>query len=121
VEKEDDVLVDLVDGMRTLPPKPASILILDEINEAGVDTCNITLVDALMRFIYDQKQGIHLIAVTQNQDVADELCRLNNWQKIAPLDGLTNPTREQVRKKEAKMPVERRRDSLESQSLGMVA
>jgi hypothetical protein len=66
--------------------------------------CNITLVDALMRFIYEKRQGIHLIVVTQNQGVADELCRLNMWQKIAPLDGLTNPTRKQVRKKEATMP-----------------
>jgi hypothetical protein len=103
VEKEEDVLIDLVDGMRTVPPKPASILILDEVNDAGVGNCNITLVDALMRFIYEQKQGIHLIVVTQNQGVADELCRLNKWQKIAPLDGLTNPTRRQVRKKEATM------------------
>lgn len=106
VEKEEDVLIDLVDGMRTVPPKPASILILDEVNDAGVGNCNITLVDALMRFIYEQKQGIHLIVVTQNQDVADELCRLNKWQKIAPLDGLTNPTTQQVRTKEATMPTD---------------
>lgn len=99
------ILVDLVDGMRTVPPTQASILILDEINDAGVDNCNITLVDALMRFIYEQRQGIHLIVVlTQNQGVADELCRLNEWQKIAPLDGLTNPTRQQVRGMEATMP-----------------
>lgn len=104
VEKEEDVLVDLIHGMRTVPPKPASILILDEMNDAGVENCNMLLVDALMRFIYDQRQGIHLIVVTQNQDVADELCRLNKWQKIAPLDGLTNPTRLQVQTKEAEIP-----------------
>lgn len=106
VEKEEDVLIDLVDGMRTVPPKPASILILDEMNDVGVENCNITLVDALMRFIYEQRQGIHLIVVTQNPGVADELCRLNKWQKIAPLDGLTNPTRQQVRDMEATMPTD---------------
>jgi hypothetical protein len=106
VENEEDVLVDLVDGMRTVPPAQASILILDEMNDAGVGNCNITLVDALMRFIYEQRQGIHLIVVTHNQGVADELCRLNKWQKIAPLDGLTSPTRQQVRDMEATMPTD---------------
>jgi hypothetical protein len=104
MENEEDVLVDLVDGMRTVPPTQASILILDEMNDAGVENCNIILVDALMRFIYERRQGIHLIVVTQNQDVADELCRLNKWQKIAPLDGLTDPTTKQVQKREAPMP-----------------
>jgi hypothetical protein len=37
VENEEDVLVDLVDGMRTIPPTQSSILILDEMNDAGVD------------------------------------------------------------------------------------
>lgn len=109
VGNEEDVLVDLVDGMRTtntVPSTPASILILDEMNAAGVDNCNILLVDVLMRFIYERRQGIHLIVVTQNQGVADELCQLNPWQKIAPLDGLTNPTRWQVRNQEAPMPAE---------------
>lgn len=41
--------------------------------------------------------------MTQNQDVADELCGLNKWQEIAPLDGLTNPTRLQVQTKEAEI------------------
>jgi hypothetical protein len=75
-------------------------------NDASVGNCNITLADALMRFIYEQRQGIHLIVVTHNQGVAGELCRLNNWQKIAPLDGLTNPTRRQVRNMEATMPTD---------------
>ena len=111
-EKEEDILVDLMNGMRSLPPKPASILILDELNDAGVENCNILLVDALMRFIYEQRQRIHLIAVTQNPIVADELCRLNQWQKIAPLDGLTKPRRLQVQRKEAEPPGKRRRDFL---------
>ena len=122
VEKEVDVLADLINGMRTVAPKAASILILDEMNDAGVENCNILLVDALMRFIYDQRQGIHLIVVTQNQDVADELCRLNEWQKIAPLDGLTIQTRRQVQRKEAESPgKDEEIHLLGSQSRGMVA
>ena len=106
VDKEEDVLVDLINGMRTVPPKPASILILDEMNDVGVENCNILLVDALMRFIYEERLGIHLFVVTQNQDVADQLCQLNEWQKIAPLDGLTNPTRRQIQTTEAEIPHE---------------
>ena len=75
-------------------------------NDAGVDNCNILLVDTLMRFIYEKSQGIQLYVVTQNQFVADELCRLNKWQKIAPLTGLTNPTTQQVRDSEATMPAD---------------
>jgi hypothetical protein len=51
VENEEDVLVDLVAGMRTVNPTPASVLILDEMNARGVDNCNISLVDNLMRYI----------------------------------------------------------------------
>ena len=48
MEKEEHVLIDLVDEMRTISPKPPSVLILDEMNDAGVDNRNIILVDALM-------------------------------------------------------------------------
>jgi hypothetical protein len=95
-ENEEDVLVDLVAGMRTVNPAPASVLILDEMNALGVDNCNISLVDALMRYIYQNHHGIHLIVVTQNAEVADVLCKLNAWQKIAPMNGLTNPTSNDV-------------------------
>ena len=104
VENEEDVLVDLVAGMRTVAPTPASVLILDEMNGLGVDQCNITLVDVLMRFVYQNYQGIHVIVLTQNQTVADELCKLNKWQKIAPMNGLTEPSRKAVRDQEEDMP-----------------
>lgn len=104
VENQEDVLVDLVAGMRTVAPKPASVLILDEMNDPGVDNCNIFLVDVLMRFIYQNHQRIHLIVLTQNEEVADELSKLNRWEKIAPLNGLTSPTRDAVHQKEAEMP-----------------
>jgi hypothetical protein len=34
--------------------------------------------------------------VFQNKKVAHELCDLNEWQKIGPLEGLTNPSRDAV-------------------------
>lgn len=93
---EENVLADLVAGMKTVDPSPASILVLDELNEVGADNCNIMMVDALMRFIYTAKQRINLYVVTQNEEVADKLCRLNEWQKIGPMDGLTSPSRKDV-------------------------
>ena len=96
VEKEEDALADLVNGLRTIKPSPASVLVLDEFNTCGPDNCNIRLVDILMRYIYQQQTGIVLYVVTQNKDVAHQLCALNEWQKIGPLRGLTNPSRELV-------------------------
>mmetsp|Transcript_20129 Transcript_20129/g.48125 ORF Transcript_20129/g.48125 Transcript_20129/m.48125 type:complete len:332 (-) Transcript_20129:456-1451(-) len=93
---EEEVLTDLVKGMQTIRPTPASILILDEMNEMGDGNCNITVVDALMRYIYTNKLGINLYIVTQDKEVADALCKLNSWQKIGPLNGLTKPTRNSV-------------------------
>lgn len=93
---EENVLADLIAGMKTVEPTPASILILDELNEVGVECCNIQMVDALMRFIYTSKQRINLYVVTQNEEVAERLCRLNEWQKIGPMDGLTSPSRTDV-------------------------
>eukprot|EP00978_Attheya_sp_CCMP212_P024640 scaffold77762_cov49-Attheya_sp.AAC.5 len=104
VDKEEDVLADLVAGMRTSSPTPASVLILDEMNAPGVDDCNISLVEDLMRYIYQNHQGIHLIVVTQNPDVADALCKLNAWQKIAPINGLTDPTRNDVHAQNKQLP-----------------
>lgn len=104
IEKEEDVLSDLVRGMRTVKPTPASILILDEMNSLGPDKCNINMVDSLMRFIYQFRQGIFLLVVTQDIDVADELCKLNRWEKISPLNGLTSPSFLEVHKGLKKLP-----------------
>ena len=104
MDNEEDVLVDLVAGMRTVAPSPASVLILDEMNDLGVDRCNIMLVDVLMRFIHQNYQGIHVFVLTQNLTVADELCKLNQWQKIAPMNGLTEPSRKAVRRQENDVP-----------------
>jgi hypothetical protein len=104
VDKEENVLSDLVRGLCTVKPSPASVLILDEFNHCGPDNCNIGLVDILMRYIYQQRAGIILYVVSQNKKVAHELCALYGWQKIGPLEGLTNPSRHAVVKGLAQIP-----------------
>lgn len=106
IDNEEDVLAAVVSGMRTIPPEPASILILDEFNSVGADNCNIMLADEMMRCIYQKHHGIHLILVTQDKEVANHLCVLNSWQKIGPMNGLTTPTRHAVRNKDEQMPTE---------------
>ena len=52
VDHGENVLVDrVVAGMKTTEPSPASVLILDEMNDLGDHKCNNALVDALMRYI----------------------------------------------------------------------
>jgi hypothetical protein len=43
IDKEEDTLAVLVNGLRTIQPSPASVLILDELNVCGPDNCNIRL------------------------------------------------------------------------------
>jgi hypothetical protein len=90
---EQNVLACLMNGIRTVAP-PATVLILDEFNSCGVANSNIDLISVLMRYIYQRQAGIVLYVVTQNIDVANELCKLNAWEKIGPLNGLTNPSRD---------------------------
>lgn len=104
IEDPEDVLPLLVAGMRTVPPSPSSILILDEMNWEGEDKCNIKMVDVLMRHIRNNNREIHLVVVTQDPKVADELCDLNKWQKIGPMDGMSLPTRQEIRQQKAKVP-----------------
>lgn len=103
--KEEDVLADLVNGICTIKPSPAAVLILDEFNTCGPDNCNINLINILMRYIYQQQTGIVLYVVTQNKDVANKLCSLNEWQKIGPLQGLTNPSRRDVLLAVERLPI----------------
>ena len=104
IDKEENVLSDLVRGLATVKPSPSSVLILDEFNHCGPDNCNIHLVEILMRYIYQQRAGIILYVVSQNKKVGDELCALNEWQKIGPLEGLTDPSRKQVVRGQAPLP-----------------
>ena len=57
-----------------------------------------------MRYICQQNTGIVLYVVTQSEEVASALCGLNAWQKIGPLEGMTNPTREDVMNGVAPLP-----------------
>lgn len=57
-----------------------------------------------------QLDAVHLsisagnFVVTQDIGVADELCKLNQWEKISPLNGLTSPSFLEVHKKVKKLP-----------------
>ena len=104
VDEEETVLSVLVRGLRNVKPSPATVLIFDEFNNCGLDNCNIKLVDILMRYICQQNTGIILYVVTQSEEVASSLCGLNAWQKIGPMDGMTNPTREDVMKGVSRLP-----------------
>ena len=64
----------------------------------------IVLIHALMRYVCQNHQGIHLTVTRQNAEVADVVCKLNYWQKIAPMNGLTNPTRYEIRAQKEKTP-----------------
>ena len=99
-----NVLALLVAGMRTVRPTPSSILILDDMNSEGEDKCNIKMIDVLMRHIRNHNRGIHLVVITQNQKVADALCDLNAWQKIGPMDGISTPTRQEIREQKKQVP-----------------
>jgi hypothetical protein len=104
VDKEENILSDLVRGLCTVKTMPASVLIMDEFNHCGPDNCNIGLVDILMCYIYQQRAGIILYVVSQNKNVAHELCALNGWHNIGPLEGLPNPSRHAVVKGLAQLP-----------------
>jgi hypothetical protein len=60
-----------------------SILILDEFNSAGKDEINIALARMIYKSAVDKR--FYVVFITQNKDVANELCNLNNRQKIGPL------------------------------------
>jgi len=59
-----------------------------------------------MRYICSEEAGICVYLVTQNEIVADRLCKLNAWQKIGPLNGLTTPSRQDVLQETEPIPHE---------------
>lgn len=69
----------------------APVLIFDEFNMRGESDENIFFADSFARFVYEKE--INVLFVSQNLQVALELCKLNGWQKIGPLPLLTNPLR----------------------------
>ena len=78
--------------------KHAPVLVLDEFNSPGENNQNINFADSFARFIYER--SLSVIFVTQNPDVAMELCKLNQWKRIGPLPGATIPDRWSLKKGE---------------------
>ena len=76
-----------------------AVLILDEFNYEGPDRINMKVAEALFRQIYNNSFGFTLIFVTQNKEIADDLCSMNKWQKIRHPPGLTQPDRWEVDEK----------------------
>jgi len=69
-----------------------SVLIMDDFDSAGEDDVNITYMRHLSKDLDDcfwrhEKSRCYLIILTQDREVANKLCRINNWKKIAPLPG----------------------------------
>jgi hypothetical protein len=79
--------------------EPPPFLLLDEFN--ACNNVNLSFLDAFMRRCQDKK--FYLIILTQNKEMAKQLCNLNDWQKIAPLrsflevdyDGVPDPVPEE--------------------------
>ena len=69
----------------------APVLILDEFNSAVVHRQNILFAESFARFVYGKKMSV--LFVTQNEELAREICKCNAWQKIGPFPGLTTPDR----------------------------
>jgi len=69
----------------------APVLILDEFNSPGPNRENILFAESFARYVYGKK--ITLIFVTQNEEVARDICSCNAWQKIGPFPGMTMPDR----------------------------
>lgn len=69
----------------------APVLILDEFNSPGPNRTNILFAEVIARYFHGK--GVTLIFVTQNEEVARDICQCNAWQKVGPLPGLTIPDR----------------------------
>lgn len=88
-----------------------SVLILDDFDVAGKDNVNITNMKkfchdlaALRDLEHGEQYEIYVVIITQSRDVANKLCRINNWQKIAPMPRTYNPPVGNVSKSELPDP-----------------
>ena len=77
--------------------KSASILILDDFDTEGDGNVNITNMKkfchdlARLRDENEEQYEIFVVVITQSKEVANKLCKINNWQKIASTPGSYNP------------------------------
>lgn len=95
-------IASMVAGLSPQPNMPAAqhapVLVLDEFNLSGENDQNISFADAFARFIYERSFTVFF--ATQDLAIAKELCKLNQWRKIGPLLGLTQPERWSLNKGE---------------------
>jgi ABC-type uncharacterized transport system ATPase subunit len=61
-----------------------SLLVLDGFNSLGTDIVNVSFIKQLYGVI-NGKKNLFVVAMMQNEDVANRLCSLNQGQRIAPL------------------------------------
>jgi hypothetical protein len=85
--------------------RKSSLLILDDFDEEGPGEINITFMLQFCKALYDaQKKNksirIHVVILTQKLEIANKLCQINNWKKIAPLPGSFVPISDEIRKEE---------------------
>lgn len=73
-------------AMDTPPQENPSILIIDGVNSRGPDDVNIQLIGALYARMNGMK-NIFVVALTQNQQVAQALIDLNGGQRVKPMPG----------------------------------
>lgn len=86
-------------ALKADPSKPArlkSLLILDDFDTMGADNCNIEFMKAFGKTLYDKQDQdnsyeFFVVVMTQKEEVANELCRINNWKKIVPMPGAYEP------------------------------
>lgn len=86
------------------PGQRSSVLVLDGMNWPGQGGCNIELIDGMMRYMAERNLGISLYVATQNKQMAQKFLELNYWQKIGPMEGLTDPTWLEVSEQRADVP-----------------
>ena len=66
-------------------------LILDEFNLEGEDGINLIFAENLFRQVAEKGLNFNILFVTQKEEMAKNLLRMNAWQKISPLSGFTSP------------------------------
>ena len=70
-----------------------SVLILDDFEVLGPENINITNMRklchdlAMLREYDENKYEMFIVVITQSKEVANELCRINNWKKISLMPG----------------------------------
>ena len=93
----------LLGALSTSPSEPdrqSSILILDDFDDEGPGGINVKFMRHFCKELYEaqhqnEQMRIRIVILTQKKDIANKLCRINNWEKIAPMPGSFQPLPEE--------------------------